>query len=156
MILNAHNLHAPQDVRNGNISSLASSMHKSTSVTSKTMINFVLRGRNETPVGGSLWAYKMIRSGALFDTEGIWLPTRLLVFQLAQFILGIVIVLVLFRVSQIAADEADAARATLDGTEPSWVSALIPTGKDVTVALYTASSITLFVVLLLVQLYIPR
>jgi ascorbate-specific PTS system EIIC-type component UlaA len=84
------------------------------------MLNFVLRGKQTETAGGILWTWQRLWSGNLFDTEGIWLPTRLLVFQATQVAAGIVIIYMVFFVTQWAAKEARTFQAELDPTLPDW------------------------------------
>ena len=121
----------------------------------RTMLNYVLRGQRLEDTGGLFWAWKQIFTGRLFDTEGIWLPTRLVVFQGAQIIITILLSLILLAVSRIAAEEAEKARAELDPTLPQWVKDIIPTKQDVYYALFPAASVSIVVMICLVLLYIP-
>ena len=52
------------------------------------MLNFVLRGeRREDYCGGLVWTWRRLLSGALFDEEGIWIASRLIIIQGVQLIL---------------------------------------------------------------------
>ena len=86
----------------------------------QTMLNFVLRGKQTEVAGGLLWTWKRLWSGNLFDTEGIWFPTRLLVYQAGQVAAGIAIVFIGFVATELAASEARGFQADLDLTLPDW------------------------------------
>lgn len=85
-----------------------------------TMLNFALRGKQLEAAGGIMWTWRRLWSGNLFDTEGIWLPTRLLVFQAAQIAAGIVIIFVAFTITEWAGNEARTFQADLDPSLPDW------------------------------------
>ena len=85
------------------------------------MLNYILRGEQFEDAGGIFWTWKRILSGQLFDTEGIWLPTRLIVFQGVQFVVSVVMIFIFFTVTKWAADEAEEAQANLDPDLPDWV-----------------------------------
>lgn len=87
----------------------------------QTMLNFVLRGAQHEYVGGLLWTFRILFTGKLFDTEGIWLPTRLIVFQVAQVLTGIVLIGFFFNVTSYAVIKAETAQQNLDPNLPSWV-----------------------------------
>jgi hypothetical protein len=124
-LLNAHELHSRIDEQSSRSSTLSrrgvSSSMSSSSASDQTMLNFVLKGQKMESAGGFIWTWRLLLSGALFDTEGIWLPTRLFVFQGAQtltagvggflFVLGT-------RAAAKAAEDAQAELLTDD--TPDW------------------------------------
>ena len=85
------------------------------------MLNYILRGEQFEDAGGIFWTWKRILSGQLFDTEGIWLPTRLIVFQGVQFVVSVIMIYIFFTVTKFAADQAEDAQAKLDPDLPDWV-----------------------------------
>lgn len=85
------------------------------------MLQFTLRGRQFEDAGGIVWTWKLLWSGKLFDTEGIWLPTRLLVFQAAQFASAIVLIFIVFNFTKWMTDLAGEFHDDLDPTLPDWV-----------------------------------
>lgn len=93
--------------------------------------NFTLRGERYVPAGSLLWCWRSILTGELAKREGIWLPSRLLIFQVGQIIIGIFSSFVGFFIIDILAEDADEARAEIDGQwrqVPGWVVDLVPTG----------------------------
>ena len=56
----------------------------------------------------------------LFDTEGIWLPTRLLIFQGGQVVGLLVVAMILLGTTRYAADEAEKAQGSLPDDLPNW------------------------------------
>lgn len=48
------------------------------------MINFVIRGEMFEDCGGLIWTWKQLYSGDLFEEEGVWIMSRLLVIQMIQ------------------------------------------------------------------------
>ena len=129
MITNAHSLHDGLEATKDcgvstralrSVEQATSGSVGSLSAADKTLLNFVLKGQTVEQVGGFQWTWKMIFSGALFDTEGIWLPTRLLVFQGGQ-VLGFgVVSMVIWIGSRGVADLAAEAQKTLPDDLPSW------------------------------------
>jgi len=117
MLLNAHSLHADDALPP--VDSVGPDTYKP--LMDQTMLNYVLRGEQIEDAGGILWTWKRILSGKLSDTEGIWLPTRLLVFQGVQFVTGIVLVGMVFAITAIAANRAEGFRDDLDPDLPDWV-----------------------------------
>jgi len=85
------------------------------------MLNYVLRGEQLENAGGIFWTWKHVLSRELFDTEGIWLPTRLIVFQGAQVGVGAVLVFIFFQVTYWAAEQAVEWQNNLDPDLPDWV-----------------------------------
>lgn len=57
----------------------------------RTMLNYVLRGQQEKTIGGFFWTFKRIYTGELFHTDGIWIPTRILMFQAGQIIIALLV-----------------------------------------------------------------
>jgi hypothetical protein len=158
MLLNACDMHSSDDGLDSAAVLPATSFALSITnrpAVDRTMLNYVLRGQKLEDAGGLLWAWKQIFTGHFFDTEGIWLPTRLVVFQLAQVVITILLSLILIAVSKIAADEAEKARAGLDPSLPQWVLDIVPTRQDVYYALFPAASVSIVVMICLVLIYIP-
>ena len=94
--------------------------------------NYTLKGESYVSAGSLVWCWRSIVSGELAEMEGIWLPSRLIIFQVAQIIIGVFSCSVGFWIIEAVADEADDARAELERTVrryPDWVFDLVPTGK---------------------------
>ena len=53
-------------------------------ISEEVMINFVTRGETFEECGGFIWTWKQLFSGSLFEEEGIWIMSRLLVIQTIQ------------------------------------------------------------------------
>jgi hypothetical protein len=153
MMVNAHSLH---QVDTAPDQSVRDSMGDS-SFAARAMLNFVLRGQREEKIGGVVWTFGQIFSGKLFDTEGIWLPTRLIVFQGAQVIIAGFLGFAFIFLTRTAADMADDAQGTLDDYDmPQWAIDIVPTRQDVQIALYTSSGAAIFGMINLILIYIPR
>ena len=143
-------------------STLVESLHKEQS--DAVFQNYTLRGERSVKAGSLIWTWRAILTGDLFEVEGIWLPSRLLVFQVAQVIFGVVIAIGLFLLVEVAADEADKATAEIkrnmaenDGLYyPDWVLDLVPDGNEVRAALNPAAGVAVFVCAVLTLIYLPR
>lgn len=123
MILNAHELNN-FDSKLSDSTSLqkktSSRVLQTNDVVDQTMLNYVLNGQTYEAAGGLMWTWKLLLSGALFDTEGIWLPTRMIVFQGVQILVGIVLTLIYITLTRYAADEAEKAQDSLPEDLPKW------------------------------------
>jgi hypothetical protein len=157
MLKNANLLHAPihasADRATLAIPSSLKNVHDD-----PTFQNFVLYGENKVPAGSFRWTWQRIISGRLFDTEGIWLPTRLLVFQAGQALFGLFIGYGAFATVGYVATIAQDAQDSLpeDDLIPQWVYDIVPTGKQVKQALYPACAVSTIVMLMITLTYIPR
>jgi hypothetical protein len=141
-----HQLHHEDILISGSVQSTAN----------QAMRNFVLHGERSELAGSALWTWRRLLNGSLFHTEGIWINTRLVTIQVAQFLVGIVVSIVLLvSVERIAAG-AEEARADLTPDLPQWVIDIVPTPQMVYRALYPATFTAILVMLLLFLLYIPR
>eukprot|EP00978_Attheya_sp_CCMP212_P033486 scaffold135240_cov62-Attheya_sp.AAC.3 len=159
LLENAHSLH-PEEI-SGTPSGLSkrSSLKPKSKGSEDTMLNFVLRGDMQEDSGGIAWTWRNIKSGALFDTEGVWIMSRLIIIQAAQFIALLVLSFLMFFVTEEAAASSDAARISLItdyDNLPDWVYDIVPTGKQVRGALYPATFISIGVAVVLILLYLPR
>ena len=158
MLQNANLLHEPIDASADRATlAIPSALNKNVHE-DPTFQNFVLYGENKVPAGSFRWTWQRIRSGRLFDTEGIWLPTRLLVFQAGQAIFGIFIAYGSFVTVGYVAERAQVAHDSLpeDDLIPQWVYDIVPTGKQVKQALYPACAVASTVMLMIVLAYMPR
>jgi hypothetical protein len=120
------------------------------------MANFVLRGEIYEDCGGLFWTWKRVFSGALFDEEGIWIMSRLIIIQTAQFLFFAVFTFALLLVIDQAAIMAEEARGELQPGNPPWVYDIVPTAQQVRIALYPALAAAMFVMLAISLIYIPR
>lgn len=124
--------------------------------------NFMLRGEEMVDAGSLIWSWRKILSGELYEEEGIWLPSRLIIFQVAQVAIGLFFTYVVFQVVRIAADAADAATAEIERIKLKedyllpWVIELVPTGEEVRWALEPAGVVAVLVCVVLILVYIPR
>ena len=121
-----------------------------------TFANFILYGEESKSAGGFFWSWLSIITGRLFHTEGIILPGRLLVYQTAQLVIGFAVSFGLYSSVEIAARAADQARNDLGPGLPPWVYNIVPTGRQVRIALYPASVVSAIVMFVLILIYIPR
>ena len=158
MLKNANSLHEPIDASTDRATlAIPSSLNKNVRE-DPTFQNFVLYGEHTVPAGSLRWTWQRIRSGRLFDTEGIWLPTRILVFQAGQAIFGIFIAYGSFVTVGYVAERAQVAHDSLpvDDIIPQWVYDIVPTGKQVEQALYPACAVATAVILIITLAYMPR
>jgi hypothetical protein len=124
--------------------------------------NFTLRGEEKVDAGSLVWSWKKILSRELYEVEGIWLPSRLITFQVAQVAIGLFFAYATFAVVRTAADAADAATEEIENSRfagrfyPAWVIEMIPTGDEVRWALTPAGVVAVIVCVILILLYIPR
>ncbi|CAB9507079.1 expressed unknown protein [Seminavis robusta] len=123
--------------------------------------NFTLRGERTVEAGSLLWSWGMMLSGGLWEVEGIWLPSRMIIFQLAQVAIGVFFAVAIFIFVEIAADAADQATAEIESKilkqvyYPQWVISFVPTGGEVKMALIPAGIISVLVCFALTLIYIP-
>lgn len=148
MMANAHVLHPSADDEND----------EKANSSDRTMLNFVLKGDSEEKVCTFSWTFKMLFTRKLFDTEGVWIMTRLVVAQVAMFILILVTTLSVYQFIIAAADEADRATEEINQRSdlPQWIYDLVPNGGQVKGALFPALAVMCLVMVLLFILYIPR
>ncbi|GAX19612.1 hypothetical protein FisN_19Hh192 [Fistulifera solaris] len=154
MLMNACVLHDSSEPMKQSLSDSRSTLRNGSS-SDETMLNFVFRGNGSERAGGFLWTWELFQTGALFEKEGIWLPTRMIVFQTAQVGFTIILSLILFSITGIASILAGEAQESLTEELPSWARQLVPTRRGVELALYPASIAATFTMVLLVVLYIP-
>jgi hypothetical protein len=153
MMANAHSLHQADTVPD---KSVRASIGENISA-DRAMLNYVLRCQKEEKTGGIIWTFGQIYTGRLFDTEGVWLPTRLIVFQGAQVIIALFLGFAFILVTITAADMAGDAQGTLDDWDmPQWAIDIVPTRQGVQVALYTSSVMAILSMFNLILIYIPR
>lgn len=157
MLKNANLLHEPIDVSVDRATLAVPSSLKNVHE-EPTFQNFVLYGENKVPAGSFGWTWQRIISGRLFDTEGIWLPTRILVFQAGQAIFGLFLGYGAFVSVGYIADKAQAEHDSLPESDliPQWVYDIVPTAKQVKQALYPACSVATIVMLMITLIYMPR
>lgn len=83
----------------------------------------MLRGQQKVETGGIVWAYRLVLNGKLFDTEGVWLPTRLITFQCAQVLIAAFLVFAFVLITQTAANEAEKAQGSAENQDLPQVGA---------------------------------
>ena len=125
LLVNAHRLHRPNAFFVG--SSLESAAGHVQG--DQTMHNYVLDEERTEVVGGAAWTWSKLLDGTLFDTEGIWLNTRLLIIQVAQVILILFVSVFMLASVKPIADNAQESRDALDPSVPDWVRDLVPTKR---------------------------
>jgi hypothetical protein len=123
MLLNAHKLHELNDNTDPMESTAMSvtSGSRKQKLTGIATLNYILMGRQIEDSGGIFWTWRLIFSGELFDTEGIWIPIRVLVIQFVQFIALVALSLIYASIVKQAASAAANAQSNLDDNLPSWV-----------------------------------
>jgi hypothetical protein len=153
MMVNAHSLHQADTAPD---KSVRASIGDNT-FADRAMLNYVLKGQRVEKTGGIVWTFGQVYSGKLFDDEGIWLPTRLIVFQGAQVIIAAFLGFAYIYITITAADMAEDAQGTLDDYDmPQWAIDIVPTRQGVQIALYTSSGMTILAMLNIILIYIPR
>lgn len=87
--------------------------------------NFVNHGEkaHEYSIG---WAFRAVSTGYLFNSEGVWLPSRMWIFQVGQILAAVVLAIVLFKAIDSFAENAD--ETDLPPDLPSWIYEISPTG----------------------------
>ena len=124
LLMNADRLHQPNEILSG-LSPSDSTMIVSSD---QTMRNYVLDEDRTEKVGGLIWTWWRILDGRLFDTEGIWINTRLIIIQASQLVLLVSVTLLMFLSIPAIAKRAEDARDDL-GSAPQWVYDLVPTER---------------------------
>ena len=127
LMMNARRLHQPNEVLAGLLSGVGVSAESVSR--DQTMRNYVLDEERTEPVGGLFWTWWKILNGSLFDTEGIWINTRLQIIQVAQIVAFFSISVVMLGSVRRIADRSEEARADLDENVPDWVRNLVPTRR---------------------------
>jgi hypothetical protein len=82
---------------------------------------YVLQGEGREPCGSWLWVVKTILSKELFEKEGIWLPSRLWVFQSIQIVVLVLYIILSQVLIEKAVLNADDATSELPEGLPSWI-----------------------------------
>lgn len=154
LLINARDMHGLTEALAPGQESSTMSFHKSQSDT--VFQNYTLNGEKFEDAGSLLWAWERIITGELFDSEGIWLPSRLIIFQFGQIAIAIMTLFLLFIFVGKVAKAADNAQTTISDGLPDWFYDFVPTGKQVKWALVPAASISVAVSVFLILLYIPR
>jgi hypothetical protein len=145
LLQNAHSLHPKK-----------ASGQDSSVIKEDVMANFVLRGERFEDCGGMVWTWKRLISGALFDEEGIWIMSRLVIIQTAQLLFFAVSTFALLLVINEAAKRAGQANLELEPGYPQWVYDIVPTASQVRIALYPALAVSMLDMLTIFLIYIPR
>ena len=159
LLVNADVLHGLDSRENDRRALLAkrSTKRARRKVTDETMRNYVLNGSRKETIGGFYWTWRRLIDMSLLADEGLWINSRLIVFQTCQLVAAIAFAYLLLWSVGAAADGADEAREDLETNNvPQWVDDLIPTGEMVKRSLYPAAVIAIIVSFLLILLYIPR
>ena len=124
LLMNAHRLHQPNKLLTG----LSPGNSLTDDVPSdQTIRNYILEEEKTEIVGGMLWTWQRIYDGTLFDTEGIWINTRLLIIQVGQVILSFTLSVLMLASVERLADQSEQARADLESSVPDYVRDLFPT-----------------------------
>lgn len=125
LLLNAHRLHQPNELFTG----LSLGIGVSNVSKDQAMHNYFFEEERTEPAGGIVWTWWKIFDGSLFDTEGIWINTRLLITQVAQVILMCVVSFILLTTVEDIADQSEEARDELGPNVPDWVRDFVPTRR---------------------------
>jgi hypothetical protein len=154
ILQNALALHKKKNIRGESSSLNQKSME---AYLDSPMRNYVVHGERTEMFGGLYATWRLILSGHLFTREGVWINTRLIVMQHAQIVIGLFVSAVLFKIVPILADQVDVARQELiSNNVPIDYVDIIPTPDMIKTSLYPAALVSLFIVLILISIYIPR
>jgi hypothetical protein len=85
------------------------------------ILRFNLQGETTEKSGGFRWTWQRIWNEEIFVKEGIWFPTRLVVFQGIQIFVAVVLSFFLFFITDKLGSRAERAVSELDFRLPSWV-----------------------------------
>jgi hypothetical protein len=158
LLVNAHGLHA---LGRGSLDRRALLMKKSTkkalrNVTDETMGNYVLSSAQRETVGGFFWTWQNLANGSLLADEGIWINSRLIVFQVCMVVSALAFAYIMLWSVVEGAEAADNARASVDpSTVPEWLYDMMPTGEMVRKSLYPAAITGIVVSCILITIYVP-
>lgn len=161
MLLNARRMHrATRTI--GSKTNIGKSLTASKKVdlarmpTDQVFQTFVLDGEHHVPCCSWGWVFSRLLSRELFEVEGIWLPSRLWVFQVMQcLLLAVLFVLARIFIDAAVANANDSNDELPEGL-PNWVYDLVPTGQQVEYAMVPSFWISFFVGVFIILLYIPR
>lgn len=161
LLSNAHEMHALDAGALGSIplaNSVTGSSKRSSldTVTDRTLREFLLRSERKEVACGLFWTWRRILDGSLFNTEGIWINTRLIVMQAVQVILAAFVSTILFENIEEVADKTQKERDSMHPSSPQWAKDFVPTRKMVYVALYPATIVGTLVMLATILIYLPR
>ena len=136
--------------------SLSNDRKKDLDVSEEVMINYVIRGESFEDCGGIYWTWKQLITGELFEEEGVWLMSRLLIIQTIQalFIGFKIYALTLFIEHAIGLCEEW--QANLQPDLPQWVYDFVPTPTQARLALWPAFSVAVLIMLTIFFIYLPR
>ena len=158
MLLNASSLHPKSSMPDNRANGENVVIRRSAK--DEAVLNFILKGDKIAQCGGLLWTWKQIWNRTLYEEEGIWIHTRLLIGQVGQvMVIAFLSVLLFFGTKYIAA-AADKAREQLESTGeivdlPRWVYDFVPTGQQVYQTFTPGTVTALIVAISIFILYIP-
>jgi hypothetical protein len=158
MLLNANSLHPDETYSIDSVDGEDAVTRRSAK--DEAVLNFILRGDNSEQCGGLLWTWKKILNKTLFEEEGVWIHTRLLVGQTGQLMVIVFLGFLLFVGTKYVADAAAMAREELERTGeivdlPQWVYDFIPTREQVYQTFYPGAATAMIVAISIFFLYIP-
>lgn len=133
------------------------SLSKFPSNSEKAAMNFVLYGNRMEKCGGILDVWRKAFNRSLFDTEGIWLPTRFITFQCCQVVLAFGITVALIFTNRSIIDYIERKRDELnEGSVLETAAAkYIPSNTAVNAAVWPATLLTVITMVLLILVYLP-
>jgi hypothetical protein len=152
MLTNARQMHGT--IESKDCVQITNSLRKSQSDT--VFQNYTLFGEKYEESGSLVWTWKQMYSGHLFDAEGVWLPARLWIFQVGQAVVAVLVYVALFEFVESTVRAADEANEELTEGLPRWVYDIVPTGREVNIALLPAAWVAVVVCGLVALIYIPR
>jgi hypothetical protein len=155
LLQNAHQMHGAEDITTGR-ESLGQTNSLRASQRDPVYHNYVLFGESHESAGYLVWTWQQLLSGRLYDTEGVWLPARLWIFQIGQILVAVLLCVLLFTFIETVVESADQATADLPEGLPEWIYDIVPTGRETRIALTPAAWMAVIVCISLILLYIPR
>jgi hypothetical protein len=154
LLQNARLMHGATDTVDRDSVGLRSSLREAESDT--VFQNYTLFGEGHEDAGSLFWTWQLLYSGRLFDTEGVWLPARLWIFQLGHVVITCFVAVAHFRILDNAVSAAEDGNGSLPDGLPQWVYDIVPTGREVEIALKPAGAVAIAVCILITLIYIPR
>ncbi|KAL7565528.1 hypothetical protein ACA910_003808 [Epithemia clementina (nom. ined.)] len=122
----------------------------------QTSRNFILRGERFEDAGGTFWTFWRLCDGSLFNDEGLWLNSRLMIIQASQLITGMIGTIFFFLATERMALEADDYRASLSEQDyPDNIMDIFPTGDMIRRSFYPSCVVAIVIMFLITLLYIP-
>ncbi|KAG7345144.1 hypothetical protein IV203_032675 [Nitzschia inconspicua] len=116
---------------------------------------YVLHGEGREACASWSWVFRKLLSRGLFEEEGIWIPSRIWVFQSIQIVFLVLYIILVNIFIETAMANANDVAAELPDNLPQWVYDMVPTSDDIRVACFPSYVVSAIVMVALILLYIP-